>query len=54
MTHIPDEQILQLHAKLVEVLGFDNADTLMSLLPRAESDRIADENGIARPVRSAM
>lgn len=44
-----DPELVQLHRKLVEVLGPDEADTLMSLLLPDRWDTIAHRNGIARP-----
>lgn len=44
-----DEKLVQLHRKLVEVLGEQEADTLMSLVLPARWDLIAMRNGIPRP-----
>jgi hypothetical protein len=44
-----DEKLTRLHRRLVEVLGEEEADTLMELLLPARWDLIALRNGIARP-----
>lgn len=47
-----EPRIVRLHTKLVEVLGADEADTLMSLLLPGRWDAIARRNDISRPVQS--
>lgn len=46
---IDDERLVQLHRRLVEVLGEQEADTLMELLLPARWDLIALRNGVPRP-----
>lgn len=43
-----DQKLVRLHSKLVEVLGDEEADTLMSLLLPARWDLIALRNDIPR------
>lgn len=49
MEVVDDEQIVELHRKLVEVLGPNEADTLMALLLRGRWEFIAHRNDIQRP-----